>query len=86
MAEQAPVLSKALGLSRQGWDPFAEWRRDRAREQDADLYERVKALGIPDKDATGAAAEFWGLEDERSVWRRLGRGRRTKPHRAKPEA
>ena len=84
MAEQAPQLSKALGLSRQGWDAFAEWRKDRAREQDADLYERVKALGIPDKDAMEAATEFWGLEDERSVRRRLRRGRRAKP--AKPEA
>ena len=46
----------------------------------------MKALGIPDKDAMEAATEFWGLEDERSVRRRLQRGRRAKPRPAKPEA
>ena len=78
MAEQAPAVSKALGLRRQGWDAYAERRIDRDREWDADLYERVRAFGIPDKDAMEAAVERLGLEDERSVRRRLRRGRRAK--------
>jgi hypothetical protein len=84
MAEQAPAVSKALGLSRQGWDAYADWQRDRARERDADLYHRVKALGIPDKDAMEAAIEVFGLEDARSVRHRLHRARRTRPRPTKP--
>lgn len=85
MAEQAPSLSKGLGLSRQGWDAYAEWRRDRDTERDTDLYARVKALGIPDKDAMEAAMERFGVEADRGVRRRLYRGRRAKPRPAKPE-
>jgi hypothetical protein len=84
MAEQAPAVSKALGLSRQGWDAYAERQKDRARVRDADVYARVRALGIPDKDAMEAAIEYWGLKDERSVRHRLQRARRAKPRPTKP--
>jgi hypothetical protein len=84
MAEQAPAVSKALGLSRQGWDAFAEWQKDRESERDAEVYDRVRALGISDKDAAEAATSVWNLENERSVRRRLRRGRRAKPRPLKP--
>jgi hypothetical protein len=84
IAEQAPAVSKALGLTRQGWNAYAERLKDRDSVLDADLYARVKALGIPDKDAMEATVEELGLEADRSVRRRLHRARRAKPKPAEP--
>ena len=84
ITELARAVSNAVGLTRQGWTAYGRWRTDRDRVGEAALYARVKALGIPDKDAMEAAVEVLGLEADRSVRRRLHRARRVKPKPTEP--
>ena len=76
--------SKALGLTRQGWNAYQEKRKNHQSISDGAVYARGKALGISNKNALKAAAEFWGLEDERSVRHRLSKARSATPRRTKP--
>jgi hypothetical protein len=82
--DRASAVSKALALTRQGWDAYLRRKADGESASDAELYARVRELGIPDKDAKEAAVGFWRLEDERSVRRRLSRARRATPRGSKP--